>query len=79
MNQKLFLEAKTAELTNDEYFSASATSSASLSSYDIRVNQLAKNDLVMSDTVSSSDLSGLTAGTYTFQVASGDFDQNIRH
>jgi flagellar hook-associated protein 2 len=76
-NSSSLFGSKTAELTSDEYFSASATSSASLSSYNIRVNQLAKNDLVMSDTVSSSDLSGLTAGTYTFKVASGDFDQNI--
>ena len=74
---KTIFGTKTVELTNDEYFSASATTAASLSSYDIRVNQLAKNDLVMSDTVASSDLSGLTAGTYTFRVASGDFDQNI--
>lgn len=69
--------SKTVELTSDEYFSASAASSASLSSFEIRVNQLAKNDLVMSDTVTSSNLSGLTAGTYTFKVASGDFNQNI--
>ncbi len=74
---KTIFGSKSVELTSDEYFSASATSTASLSSYDIRVTQLAKNDLVMSDTVSSTDLSGLTAGTYTFRVASGDFDQNI--
>ena len=74
---KTIFGTKTVDLTSDEYFTASATTSASLSSYDIRVNQLAKNDLVMSDTVSSNDLSGLTAGTYTFRVASGDFDENI--
>lgn len=69
--------AKSAELTSDEYFTATANSSASLSSYNIRVEQLAQSDLVMSDTIGSSDLAGLTAGTYTFQVASGEADENI--
>lgn len=68
---------KTTELTSDEYFSVTANSSAALSSYDIRVNQLAKNDRVMSNTVNSSNLAGLSAGTYSFQVASGDYDQVI--
>ncbi|MBK7104465.1 MAG: flagellar filament capping protein FliD [Ignavibacteriae bacterium] len=68
---------KTTELSSDEYFSATANSTAALSSYNIRVNQLAKNDRVMSDTVNSSDLAGLSAGTYSFQVASGDYDQII--
>ena len=69
--------AKITELTSEDYFTATASSSASLSSYNIRVNQLAKNDMVMSNTVTSSDLAGLSAGTHTFQVASGDVDQNI--
>jgi len=69
--------SKAIELSTDEYFTASATSEASLSSYDLKVNQLAKNDMVMSDTVTSDSASGLSAGTYTIQVASGEFDQNI--
>ena len=69
--------SKTAQLTSDEYFTATASSSASLSSYNIRVQQLAKNDLVMSNTVTSSDLAGLSAGTHSFQVASGEHDENI--
>lgn len=69
--------AKTTELTSDDYFTATASSSAALSSYNLRVVQLAQTDLVMSDTVTSSDLAGLEAGTHTFQVASGDYDENI--
>ncbi len=69
--------AKTTELSNSDYFTATATSTASISSYNLRVNQLAKNDIVMSDTVNSSDLAGISAGTYSIQVASGDFSQNI--
>jgi flagellar hook-associated protein 2 len=69
--------AKATELTTEDYFTATANSSASLSSYNLRVDQLAKNDLVMSNTTASSDLAGLSAGTFTFQVASGEFDRNI--
>ncbi len=69
--------SKSVEQSNEDYFTTSASSSAALSSYNIRVNQLAKNDLAMSDTVTSSTSAGLSAGTYTFRVASGSFDQNI--
>ncbi|MCB0729850.1 MAG: flagellar filament capping protein FliD [Ignavibacteriae bacterium] len=69
--------SKTAELSNGEYFSVTANSGASLSSYDIRVNQLAKNDRVMSDTVATLDSANLSAGTYSIQVASGEYDQVI--
>lgn len=70
--------AKKVELSTEEYFTAIANSSASISSYNISISQLAKNDLVMSDTVSSEQLAGLSAGTYTFQVASGEFDQTLQ-
>lgn len=70
--------AKKVELSTEEYFTAIANSSASISSYNISITQLAKNDLVMSDTVSSEQLAGLSAGTYTFQVVSGDFDQTLQ-
>ena len=69
--------SKTVELSNTDYFTASASSSASLSSYQIFINQLAQNDVVMSDTKTASDSAGLSAGTYTFNVASGDFDEDI--
>lgn len=69
--------AKTTELTSEEYFTATASSSAALSSYNLRVVQLAQTDLVMSDTVVSTDLAGVAAGTHTFQVASGEYDENI--
>ena len=68
---------KTTVLSNEDYFTATASSTASNSSYDLKINQLAKNDLVMSDTVASASMAGLSAGTYTFQVASGEFDENI--
>jgi flagellar hook-associated protein 2 len=69
--------AKTTTLSSDDYFSVTANSSASLSTYDVRVDQLAKHDRVMSDTVVSSDLANLSAGTYSFQVTSGESDEII--
>lgn len=69
--------AKATELSSSDYFSASASSGAALSTYDIRVQQLAKSDRVMSNTVSSSSSAGLSAGTYSFQVATGEYDQII--
>jgi len=69
--------AKTVDLSLSDYFTATAESTAALSSYSLRINQLAQNDRAMSDTVTSSDLAGLSAGTYTFQVSSGETNQNI--
>jgi len=69
--------SKTAEINNDVYFSANASSSAALSRYDLFIDQLAKNDIVMSDTVNSSSSHGLSAGTYSFNLSSGDFNQII--
>lgn len=69
--------AKATELSSEDYFSANASSGAALSTYDIRVQQLAKSDRVMSNTVSSSSSAGLSAGTYSFQVATGEYDQII--
>jgi len=69
--------SKSVDLSNEDYFTASATSSASLSSYEVEVKQLAQSDVVMSDTKTATDASGLSAGTYTFQVSSGSFDQNL--
>ena len=69
--------SKSVELSSEDYFTASATSSASLSSYEIEVKQLAQSHVVMSDTKTATDSSGLSAGTYTFKVSSGSFDQNL--
>ena len=69
--------AKTTQLSTEDYFSVTANSSAALSTYDIRVEQLAKYDRVMSNTVNSNDITAVTNGIYQFQVKSGDVDQTI--
>ena len=70
-------DSKTVELSTADYFDASATSSASLSSYNVFIKQLAQNDVVMSDTKTAESSAGLSAGTYTFKISSGSFDKNI--
>ena len=69
--------SKSVDLSSKDYFTASATSSASLSSYEIEVKQLAQSDVVMSDTKTATNSTSLSAGTYTFKIASGDFDENL--
>ena len=68
---------KQVALSNDDYFTATTTSEAALSTYNLRVNQLAQNDLAMSNTVTSETSAGIGAGTHTIRVASGEFDENI--
>lgn len=69
--------SKSVQLSNEDYFSATATTKASNSSYNIGVSQLAKSDLVMSDTLTSDNVAGLSAGSYSFRVKSGEFDETI--
>lgn len=69
--------SKSVQLSNEDYFTATATTSSSNSSYNIGVSQMAKSDLVMSDTLNSDNISGLSAGSYSFRVKSGEFDETI--
>ncbi len=69
--------SKSVELSTEDYFTASATSSASISSYEVNVKQLAQSDVVMSDSKTAANTTSLSAGTYTFKIASGNFDENI--
>jgi flagellar hook-associated protein 2 len=66
--------AKKAVSSNTDFVDISATSAASSSSQSIRVNQLAKNDLVISqDLASSANSTTITApGTHDMVFTSGD-------
>jgi len=64
-------KSKTASSTDSSFVTATATTSALSGSYELRVSQLAKKDIVMSVNQSSSSTAGLT-GTHTFQIVSGD-------
>lgn len=63
-----------ANSSNTNFVNIAASSSAVVSSNSIRVNQLAKNDLVLSQDLSSSANSSVitAAGTHSFTITSGD-------
>ncbi len=59
-----------ANSSNTNFVSATATTAASASNYAIRVNQLAKSDLAVSQSLASSTANAIT-GTHTFQITTG--------
>ena len=64
---------KKATSSNTTAVTVSASSSAQKGAFALRVNQLAKNDLVVSLDKNSADFSSITApGTYTFAIKGGD-------
>lgn len=62
---------KSALSSNESYLTATADKTANIGSYELFVTQLAKNDMVISQDVSSSAVSGLT-GKHSFTVKTGD-------
>jgi len=62
---------KEAVSSNTKFLTASASSSASSGSYDIRINQLAKSDTAISKDMASSGISGLS-GMQSFLIKTGD-------
>ena len=69
--------SKTAQVSSEEYLSATATSDAIRGTYSIQIDQLAKHDSVIADTKTADSASGVQAGTLTFRVTSGSFDEVI--
>lgn len=65
------LKSKTASSTDTSYVTATATGAASSSSYNIRVSQLAKSDVVISKDLSSTT-AGAISGTHSIVVKTGD-------
>ena len=62
---------KTAVSSNSTFLATTVDNSSSIGSYSIRVNQLAKNDVLVSQDLASSTANGLT-GTHTFTINTGD-------
>jgi flagellar capping protein FliD len=62
--------SKTCSTSDSSFVTATATSSASSSGYQIRVNQLAQSDVLVSQDETSSDTCSLT-GTHTFNITCG--------
>ncbi len=59
-----------ANSSNTNFVSATATNSASVGNYAIRVEQLAKSDIAVSQSLASSTANAIT-GTHTFQIVTG--------
>ncbi len=64
---------KSATLSNSDFFSVTPTNTAITSAYTLNVGQLAKGDLAVSDTLASDGASGISSGTHTIQIQSGDY------
>ncbi len=64
-------------VSNDSILTATADSNAPQSSYTMRVNQLAKSDLIVSDTQASATAVTSSAGTHTIQINSGDYTSHV--
>jgi flagellar hook-associated protein 2 len=67
---------KEATSSDDSFVTASATTSAGIGSYDMRISQLAKADLAISKDIDTSSTGanslGITTGTYKFTIKTGD-------
>ncbi len=63
-------EDKTTTSSNSNFVTATATGAASASGYQIRVSQLAKSDVVVSQDQTTSTANAIT-GTHTFDIAGG--------
>lgn len=66
--------SKTASSSNTNFLTVNSTSGADDGAYSIRINQLAKNDLVLSNDLVSNDTSSVITepGTHQFQIKTGD-------
>lgn len=66
-----------ATLSNFDFLSATAEKNASVSAYNMRVSQLAKSDLVVSDTMTSDTDVSTMLGTHKMSFASGEYTANV--
>ncbi|MDA3860508.1 MAG: flagellar filament capping protein FliD [Melioribacteraceae bacterium] len=69
--------SRSVSVSNDSTLTATADSNAPESSYSMRVNQLAKSDLIVSQTQASNTAITTMAGTHTIQVGSGDYTSTV--
>ncbi len=69
--------SRSAKSSAENFITATASKNASVSSYAIRVNQLAKSDLIVSDTMTSDTSVTSMSGTHSVQIQSGNFTSNI--
>ncbi|MGD8777586.1 MAG: flagellar filament capping protein FliD [Ignavibacteria bacterium] len=68
---------RSAESSGEDFITATAQKNASVSSYVVRVNQLARSDLAVSNTMVTDTAVTTMAGTHTIQIKSGEFTSNV--
>lgn len=68
---------RSVSVSDDSILTATASSNAPQSSYTMRVNQLAKSDLIVSQTMTSATAVTSLAGTHTVQINSGDYTSHV--
>lgn len=72
------LGAKKATLSNDSFFTVTATDEAAESLYNIRVDQIAKNDIAVSQHMTSDDtIDANFVGDHSFEITSGSTTATI--
>ncbi|MCE1188452.1 MAG: flagellar filament capping protein FliD [Ignavibacteria bacterium] len=69
--------SKLSDSSNSSFVSATSTSTAADGTYAIRVSQLAKGDLLVSNTMSSDTAVTNMAGTHTFHMVSGEYYADV--
>lgn len=75
-NSSIFYSKK-AVLSKPDYFTVTTNQYAAAGSYDIKVKQLAKNDLAVSQSLTSATSVTNMAGKHSFSVTSGDYTSNV--
>jgi flagellar hook-associated protein 2 len=76
-NSDSIFKAISVKSSNENRITATATSNAQISSYNLRVNQLAKNDTALSIDRNSNNPSGIvSSGDYIFEIKTGDGQGN---
>ena len=74
-NSSVF-SAIAAQSSNTNFVTASATNTASVGNYSMRVEQLAKSDIVVSQNLTSATANSIT-GTHTFQITTGSTNGDL--
>ncbi|MEI7811853.1 MAG: flagellar filament capping protein FliD [Ignavibacteria bacterium] len=72
-----FIASKSATSSNTGFVAVSATADAPVGTFSLRVNQLSKNDSVVSETLPSITTNSVTAGVHTLKFQSGDNVANV--
>lgn len=76
-SDSVFIPTSSASSSNTNFVSVSSTNTASVGTFNIKVNQLAKTDAVLSSTLTSASTNSISAGVRSLRIRSGDFETNF--